>query len=101
MNEQQRRTLDAGLAEFDRVVRRRRWMRGSTAIAAFMITLAASGWLLGQRRTPAREALPIYVELIQTPAELGEQLALAEACERVGFEGNRVYLVDCTPRPAN
>jgi len=98
MKAHQERALEAGLSEFDRTVRQRRLVRGSMAIAAIMMALGTAVWLLASRESQRREMLPAYVELIHTPTQLGEQLALAEACERVGFEGRRMYLVDCTPR---
>lgn len=101
MKTHQQRALEAGLLEFDRAVRRRRRIRASTAFAAILMALGAALWLFDSRASPRHDMLPAYVELIHTPAELREQLALAEACERVGFEGRRMYLVDCTPNTAH
>lgn len=101
MKPNQQRALEAGLLEFDRTMRRRRLIRTSTAFAAIVMALGAALWLLDSRASPRRDVLPAYVELIHTPAQLREQLALAEACERVGFEGRRIYLVDCTPNTAH
>jgi len=97
MKAHQRRALEAGLSEFDRIVTRRRLLRRSAAAAAIMLALGTSGWLLTARSKQRPSLLPAYVELIHTPAQLGEELALAEACERVGSEGNRIYLVECNP----
>lgn len=98
MKSHQQQALEAGLSEFDRIVKRRRRVRSAAAGVAMALAVGVPGWLLAQRPTHAHEQLPAYVELIHTSAQLGEELALAEACERIGMEGSRLFLVDCTPR---
>jgi hypothetical protein len=40
--------------------------------------------------------LPAYVEIIRDDWQLTAELELANACERIGREGGRLFIVECT-----
>jgi hypothetical protein len=106
MNDSRRITLERGLAAFDAAVAARRARRRAAAGAVALLAVVA-GALIAQRflapaampdadlRLAAR-SLPDYVQLITDDEHLNVELALADACERIGRSGGRVYVVECS-----
>ena len=67
-------------------------------LGAVMLLLPGSG-----RRDPSRDgtgvavrSLPPYVEVIADEGQLVAELALARACEQIGRQDGRLYVVECT-----
>ena len=106
MNEQQVRALDLGLKEFDRVVARRRRVRRGAGVAVFVLIAGTAAFFLLRTQITiepkpgivaiAHRQLPAYVEVITDDTRLALELEVANACERVGRKGDRVYIVECT-----
>ncbi len=111
MNERRTQMLAAGLDAFDRrVENRRRWRRAGAGLVLTALVVAALAGVLGGppgvvpapapgSGLQARRPLPAYLEIIRDDASLSSELALADACERVGREGDRVFLVECAAAP--
>lgn len=108
--ERRQATLERGLAEFDRTVRRRyvrrrvvRFTLSSFAIVLVVVIATRFGTSDGRSRDAAVLAgrpLPRYVEVIRDDAQLTLELELASACERIGRgAGGRVYVVECSRAP--
>ncbi|MCE9620501.1 MAG: hypothetical protein K8R92_11435 [Planctomycetes bacterium] len=104
MNDHHARILERGLAEFDKAVARRRSRRRAGIAAAVMLIVFGSYFLLPVVGTEfrnqnlvatAHRPLPAYVEVINDDAHLALELEVANACERVGRRGDRVYIVEC------
>ncbi|MFO0962239.1 MAG: hypothetical protein U0625_04965 [Phycisphaerales bacterium] len=115
MKEHQIRALEQGLAAFDAAQTSRR-RRRRTLAAALVVVVAGTGaaillrgpapvdppLLAGSPGAPgtvvaaARRPLPAYVHLIEDSTQLALELEEANACERVGRRGSRVYIVECT-----
>jgi hypothetical protein len=105
--ERRQATLERGLAEFDRTVRRRyvrrrvvRFTLSSLAIV-LVVVIATRFGTDGSRSNDgavlAGRPLPRYVEVIRDDAQLTLELELASACERIGRgAGGRVYVVECS-----
>ncbi|MDZ4828900.1 MAG: hypothetical protein SGJ09_01720 [Phycisphaerae bacterium] len=110
MKEHQRIALERGLAEFDRAVARRKTRRravtgGALALALVAVALIATRFGIGSNQgTPlpnvqfvaVRQPLPSYVEVIEDDAQLTVELELASACERIGRNAGRIYVMECT-----
>lgn len=110
MKEYQRIALERGLAEFDRAVARKKMRRravtgGALALALVAVALLATRFGIGSNNgTPrpdnplvaARPPLPRYVEVIEDDAQLTVELELASACERIGRNAGRIYVMECT-----
>lgn len=99
------RILEAGLAEFDRRVARRRRARGAVAglggMAAILLVAALAVVPGGRTAAPppgpvlVQLALPSYVEILDHDEQLVAELELADACERIGRSAGRLFVIEC------
>jgi hypothetical protein len=99
------RILEAGLAEFDRCVARRRRARSAVAglggIAAIALVAALALGPGGRSAAPppsptlVRVSLPSYVEILDCDEQLVAELELADACERIGRSAGRLFVIEC------
>ena len=106
MKEHHRIALERGLNEFDRAVDRRRSRRRAVTVGAMglvVVVVATVAMRLNSTTTPpiqpkiiAIRALPSYVEIITDDAQLTVELELANACERIGRNAGRIYVMECT-----
>ncbi len=112
LTDRQEAQLARGLAEFDGSARRRRRRRRAiggalgacVTIAAALLAVSAltppQG--AGGKSDPAQQfaqGLPDYVEIIGEDWQLTAELELANACERIGRDGGRLFIVECTRPP--
>ena len=104
MNDSRRIALERGLAAFDAALAARRARRRAARVGLALLAVVV-GALLALRllvppptepTTIAARPLPAYVEIITDDEHLNVELALADACERIGRREGRVYVVECS-----
>jgi hypothetical protein len=106
LTNRQEAMLARGLAEFDGVQTRRRRRRRALGGAVAACATIVAAVIAVQALTPPHATsddeprqvavgLPAYVEIIRDDWQLTAELELANACERIGREGGRLFIVEC------